>query len=134
MDNRYWPGVFKPNTNLDTAKRQWFHDVTISVKGKTARIKKEPFYIKEGIKYFSKVDGGFYYYSGEISFDKGDKMFVISTSLDSCKFCPQLSTATPLYSYESYYIIKSKRKWIVSTNYEKNLMFKKNKTGVNNSY
>lgn len=124
-DNRYWPGVFKPDSNFDTANRQWFHKVTISVKGRTGIIIKEPFYIKDGIQYFSKADGGFYYYNGEISFDKEDKTFKIFSSLDSCKFCPRLATATPLYSYESYYIKKGRRKWIVNTNYEKNLTFEK---------
>lgn len=124
-DNRYWPGVFNTDTNFDTANRQWYHDVTISVKGNTVRVIKVPFYIKDGIKYLSKTDGGFYYYSGDVSFDNDDKTFSIFTSLDSCKFCPKLATAVPLYSYESYFIKKDRRKWIVNTDYEKNLTFEK---------
>jgi hypothetical protein len=124
-DNRYWPGVFKPDTNFDTANRQWYHKVTIAVKGKKAVIKKEPLYIKNDSTYFSKTDGGFYYYSGDIDFDKHGKTFKIFGSLDSCVFCPRLATATPLYSYESYYIKKDGRNWIVNTNYQKNLTFRK---------
>jgi hypothetical protein len=124
-DNRYWPGVFTPNTNSDTANRKWYHKVTISVKGEEAKITKEPYYIENDSTYFSKSDGGFYYYSGDIDFDKEDKTFNILSSLDSCKFCPRLATATPLYSYESYYIKKKGRKLIVNTNYQKKLTFKK---------
>ena len=124
-DKRYWPGGSKPDTNVDTANRQWFHKVTISVKGKIARIVKAPFYIKDSSMYMSKTDGGYYYYSGDISFDKDDKTFKIFSSLDSCKFCPRFATATPLYTYQSYYIKKSRRNWIVKTDYEKNLTFEK---------
>jgi hypothetical protein len=124
-NNKFWPGVFKPYTNADTARRLWCHMVTILVKDKKAKIIKEPFYIKNDSTYFSKSDGGFYYYSGDINFKKENKTFRIFSSLDSCKFCPKLPTATPLYVYESYYIKKSRHKLIVSTNYEKSLTFKK---------
>ena len=80
---------------------------------------------KNDSTYFSKTDGGFYYYSGDIDFDKHGKTFKIFGSLDSCVFCPRLATATPLYSYESYYIKKDGRNWIVNTNYQKNLTFRK---------
>ena len=124
-DNRYWPGLFKPDTNIDIAKRQWYHKVTIYVNEKRAIITKEPFYIKNDSTYFSKTEGGFYYYSGDVKFNKDDNSFNISSRLDSCKFCPRLATAVPLYTHASYYIKKNKGEWIVNTNYEKNLTFEK---------
>jgi hypothetical protein len=104
--------------------RPWFHEVTIKVKGGKATITKRPYYLDNGRKIFSYSTGGFYYYGkDDVSFDKKSKTFTISCSLDSCTFCPTLATATPLYTYEHYEIWRQKNKLTVNTNYEKGLIF-----------
>lgn len=124
-DNSYWPGVVEFWKTIDSQNRQWFHEVIISIKESTATIVKRPFSLKDGVKHFSESTGGFYYYKGDISYDPDDKRFTIISHLDSCNFCPVLATATPLYTYESYHIRRNKGNWIVNTNYEKNLIFKR---------
>jgi len=76
-DNRFWPGIFKPDSNIDKSGNQWYHDVTIVIKKDSATIIKKPFYIKDGRKNYSSSSGGFYYYKGDIEYDKKDKTFTI---------------------------------------------------------
>jgi hypothetical protein len=123
-DNTFWPGIIKPWASIkDTFNRDWFHEVIISVNGTLATITKTPFYIKDGIKQFTDSTGGYYYYKGEIDYDKKDRTFTIYCSLNSCKFCPKTATAPPLYTYENYEIRRQKNKLVVNTNYEKGLIF-----------
>lgn len=125
-DNTYWPGIIKPWSNIkDTFNRQWFHEVIINVKGPQATITKTPFYLQNGTKQFTDSTGGYYYYKGEVDYDKKNKTFKIFCSLSSCKFCPKTATATPLYTYESYEIRRQKNKLVVNTNYEKERIFVK---------
>ena len=124
-ENRLWPGVFKPYTNIDKSGNEWYHDVTISVKQDSVEVTKRPFYVKEGQKIYSNSLGGLYYYKGNIEYNKQHKTFTVFCSLDSCKFCLHLATAVPLYTDESYEIRSHKSNWVVNTNYEKNLIFKK---------
>lgn len=125
-DNTLWPGIITGWTDFkDTLNRQWFHQVTITIKGENATITKEPFYIKDGTEYFSEAAGGFYFYKGDIQYDNTDKTFNISCSLNSCKYCPRTATATPLYTYESYEIRRQKRNLTINTNYQKGLIFKR---------
>ncbi len=124
-DHRYWPGVFKLWQDTDSSNRQWFHEIVISVKRSSATIIKNPFYLKDQVKIYSESEGGFYYYTGDIDYDPDGKTFTIFSRLDSCRFCPRSATATPLYTYESYYIRKYKGGWIVNTNYEENLIFER---------
>ena len=123
-DNTFWPGIIKPWSNIkDTLNRQWFHEVIITVKGSQVTITKTPFYVKDGSMQFTDSTGGYYYYKGDVDYDKKDKTFNIFCSLSSCKFCPKTATATPLYTYESYEIRRQKKKLVVNTNYEKELIF-----------
>lgn len=125
-DNTLWPGIIAGWTDFkDTLNRQWFHQVTITIKGENAIITKEPFYMKDGTEYFSEAAGGFYFYKGDIQYDKTDKTFNISCSLNSCKYCPRTATATPLYTYESYEIRRKKRNLTINTDYQKGLIFKR---------
>ncbi len=125
-DNTLVPGIIPVWTDFrDTLNRQWFHQVTITVKGRNATITKEPFYVKDGTLHFSDSSGGFYFYKGSIEYDKTDKTFNVSCSLTSCKYCPRSATATPLYTYESYRIRLQKKNLLVNTNYEKGLVFKR---------
>jgi len=124
-DNRLWPGVFQPDLNVDSLGNKWFHEVIIKIKKDSVRISKKPFFIKDGLKNYSYSLGGLYYYKGVIEYDKEDKSFTIFSSLDSCRFCPKLATATPRYSYESYELKKLKRSLLIKTNYENDLIFQR---------
>lgn len=125
-DNTLWPGIITGWTEIqDPLNRQWFHQVIITFKGRTATITKEPFYVKDGTVHFSDAIGGFYYYKGDVEYEKTDKTFNISCSLSSCKYCPKSATATPLYTYESYEIRRQKRNLLINTNYQKGLLFKR---------
>ena len=124
-DNRFWPGVFEQGSNIDSLGNKWFHEVIIKIKKDSVRISKKPFFIKDGLKNYSNSLGGFYYYKGDIEYDKENKSFTIFSSLDSCSFCPKLATATPRFSRVSYELKKLKRSLLIKTNYENDLIFQR---------
>jgi hypothetical protein len=63
----------EPMVNLspDEPKARWFHENTLVIRGDTVTLNKSPVWFKDGEKFFSASDGGFYTYRGTLSFVDG---------------------------------------------------------------
>ena len=60
-----------PNISPDEPKARWFHQNTLTIKGDAATLSKSPVWFKNGKKFYSASDGGFYTYRGTVSIADG---------------------------------------------------------------
>jgi len=141
--NCLWPGYLKStDTNKDSTGREWFHEVTITIKDSLRRIIKTPFYIKNKKKIYTDTIGGIYAYrdikenvvyetfvDGKLQKRTYDSTYTtISASLDrknSKNIYNINSNAVPLYVYIHYTIRMKGKKLLVDSDYQKKILFRK---------
>lgn len=61
------PGYHDP----ETPKDRWFHQNTLTIKGRDVTLHKIPVSYYKGKKWYSASDGGFYTYTGTLTFSDG---------------------------------------------------------------
>jgi len=118
---QYWPGIYK-FYGADTST--WYHETTITITDSSIGIEKRPLAIKDNVVTYSDSTGGFYSYTAKIRQDN-ESTFKIWGIMLQCKYCPRTATAIPRYVNVSYTIHAYRRKWMVDTDFEKNLIFNK---------
>ncbi len=67
------PGYHDPLTPKD----RWFHQNTLTIKGRDATLSKSPVSYNNGRKSYSASDGGFYTYRGAVNFSGGQWQLVL---------------------------------------------------------
>ena len=120
----YIPGVYNMKAISFPGDEKWYHEVTMSVSDSSLIIEKKPLRVKDNVISYSDSTGGLYYYRGAVK-QVNDTTFRILATLDSCKYCPRGGTAVPRYTLITYLIHLNKGNWIVDTDFEQALLFRK---------
>ncbi|MFT3824779.1 MAG: hypothetical protein QM731_12695 [Chitinophagaceae bacterium] len=120
----YWPGIYNFGPRIGKMDSSWYHETTIIVTDTSIVVEKRPLSIKNGIVTYSDSTGGFYFYK-TVSKKAKDSSWSIMCSLETCKYCPHTATATPRYIHVFYTIHPGKTDWLIDTEFEKGLLFRK---------
>lgn len=112
-----------------TEKEKWYFKVTLSVTDSIISLSKIPVYFdKNGISNFDSTAGGYYLYNIATGAGKNRRLIsdnFISGNLVNCKYCKPCGSGVCRYIYILYGYRKSGNDIILDSEFEKNILFKK---------
>lgn len=119
-----------PSKEEKLVRNERYIEVTITISDSAITITKIPVTFMNTRLTKKRIDstaGGYYHYRAEMA--KNPFGTFISGFLTTCKYCERFGDAIPLYNYADYSVIQEGKNLLLSTEREKNILFKKQKRG-----